>query len=86
MQKKPKDLLNNINSFIIRLVKFETIYGEHILWKGRKMKFEFDDFNYKDQVEFMNLNKQMQQNQVENNQGIGFNNDMLYDFAERNNF
>lgn len=48
-----------------------------------KMKFEFDDFNFKDQVEFINLNKQMQQNQIEFNQNIGFNNDILYDFAEK---
>ncbi len=47
------------------------------------MKFEFDDFNFKDQVEFMNLNKQMQQNQVENNSNIGFNNDALYDCIEK---
>ena len=49
------------------------------------MKFEFDDFNFKDQVEFMNLNKQMQQNQVENNANIGFNNDALYDSIEKKN-
>ncbi len=47
------------------------------------MRFEFDDFNFKDQVEFMNLNKQMQQNQVENNPNMGFNNDALYDCIEK---
>ena len=47
------------------------------------MKFEFDDFNFKDQIEFMNLNKQMQQNQIENNLNIGFNDDRLYNFVER---
>ncbi len=47
------------------------------------MKFEFDDFNFKEQVELMNLNKQMQQNQLEHNQNIGFNNDILYNFIEK---
>ena len=46
------------------------------------MRFEFDDFNFKDQVEFMNLNKQMQQNHIENNQIIGFNSDIIYNFIE----
>lgn len=49
------------------------------------MKFEFDDFNFKDQVEFINLNKQMQQKQIENNQNLGFNSDALYNFAENKN-
>ncbi len=47
------------------------------------MKFEFDDFNFKDQIEFMNLNNQMKQNQIENNHNIGFNNDELYNFIEK---
>ena len=41
------------------------------------MKFEFDDFNFKDQIEFMNLNNQMKQNQLEDNHNIGFNNDVF---------
>lgn len=49
------------------------------------MKFEFDDFNFKDQIEFMKINKQMQQNQIENLQNIGFNNDRLYDFVDKDN-
>ncbi len=49
------------------------------------MKFEFDDFNFKDQAELMNLNMQMQQNQLEHNQNIGFNEDTLYNFIENKN-
>lgn len=53
--------------------------------KRKNMKFEFDDFNFKDQIEFMKINKQMQQNQIENLQNIGFNNDRLYDFVDKDN-
>ena len=53
------------------------------MWKGKSLKFEFDDFNFKDQIEFMNLNNQMKQNQLEDNHNIGFNNDVLYNFIEK---
>lgn len=47
------------------------------------MKFEFDEMNFKDEIELMNLQKQMQQNQLNNNQSIGFNMDTLYNLADK---
>ncbi len=48
------------------------------------MKFDFDEYGFKDQIELMNLNNQMKQNQLENNKNIGFNDDTLYNFIENN--
>ena len=47
------------------------------------MKFDFDEYSFKDQIEFMNINNQMKQNQLQNNKKIGFNNDTLYNFIEK---
>ena len=47
------------------------------------MKFDFDEYSFKDQIEFMNINNQMKQNQLQNNQNIGFNDDTLYNFIEQ---
>lgn len=42
------------------------------------MKFEFDEIGFKDEIDLMNLERQMQQNQIQNNQTLGFNLDQLY--------
>lgn len=47
------------------------------------MKLDFDEYGFKDQIEFMNINNQMQQNQLQNNASIGFNNDALYNLIEQ---
>lgn len=46
------------------------------------MKFEFDEMGFKDEIELMNIQRQMQQNQINNNQTIGFNMDTLYNLAD----
>ena len=48
------------------------------------MKFEFDEIGMKEEIELINLQKQMQQNQNinVNNQIIGFNMDTLYNLIE----
>lgn len=46
------------------------------------MKFEFDEMGFKDEIELMNIQRQMQQNQMNNNQTIGFNMDTLYNLAD----
>ena len=46
------------------------------------MRFEFDEMGCKEQIELMNLQRQMQQNQFNNNQSIGFNMDTLYNLAD----
>lgn len=46
------------------------------------MKFEFDEMGFKDEIELMNIQRQMQQNQMNNNQTIGFNIDSLYNLAD----
>ncbi len=45
---------------------------------------EFDDFDFKEEIELMNIEKQMQQNQTINNQTLGFNCDNLYNDIENN--
>lgn len=47
------------------------------------MRFEFDEMGFKDEIELMNIQRQMQQNQMNNNQTIGFNIDSLYNLADR---
>lgn len=49
------------------------------------MRIEFDDFDFKDEIELINIEKQMQQNQAINNQTLGFNSDNLYNEIENNN-
>ncbi len=44
------------------------------------MKFDFDEFSFQDEINFMNLNYQMEHQQIktEINPSIGFNNDSIY--------
>lgn len=46
------------------------------------MKFEFDDLGFKDEIELMNLQRQMGQNQMQNKQTLGFNLDSLYNVVD----
>lgn len=46
------------------------------------MKFEFDEIGMKEEIELMNLQRQMQPDQLNNNQSIGFNIDTLYNLAD----
>ncbi len=49
------------------------------------MKFEFDDFGYKEEIDLMNLENQIvQQNQIQNKQTLGFNLDPLYNIIDNN--
>lgn len=48
------------------------------------MKFEFDEISYKDEIELMNLQNQMQQNEIKSKQTLGFNLDSLYNAIENN--
>lgn len=43
------------------------------------MKFEFDEIGFKDEIDLMNIERQMKQNYMKNNnQTMGFNLDQLY--------
>lgn len=44
------------------------------------MKFDFDEYNFQDEINLMNLNHQMenQQFKTEMNPSMGFNNDSIY--------
>lgn len=46
------------------------------------MKFDFDEYNFQDEINFMNLNHQMENRQVKMNSSMGFNNDSIYDKVE----
>lgn len=46
------------------------------------MKFDFDEYNFQDEINFMNLNQQMENRQVKMNSSMGFNNDSIYDKVE----
>ncbi len=46
------------------------------------MKFEFDEIGFKDDIELMNLERQMEQRQINNTQTLGFNIDQLYNTIE----
>ena len=46
------------------------------------MKFEFDEIGFKDEIDLMNLERQMQQNQMQDKQTLGFNLDSLYNAIE----
>ena len=49
------------------------------------MKFEFDDFGFKEEVDLMNLESQfLQQSQMQNKQTLGFNLDSLYNAIDNN--
>lgn len=44
------------------------------------MKFDFDEYNFQDEINLMNLNYQMEKQQfkTEMNPSIGYNNDSIY--------
>lgn len=46
------------------------------------MKFEFDDMGLDDDIELMNIERQMQKNQFKNDQTLGFNVDSLYNLID----
>ena len=47
------------------------------------MKFDFDEMGFKDEIELMNIQRQMQQqNQTQNKSTLGFNIDSLYNAIE----
>lgn len=48
------------------------------------MKFNFDEFSFRDQVDFMNLNNQMENQQLKTkiDASIGFNEDTIYNKIE----
>lgn len=48
------------------------------------INMEFDEMGFKEEIELMNLQKQMQENQIQNKQTLGFNLDTLYNSIESN--
>lgn len=52
------------------------------------MRFDFDEIGSKEQIELMNLQRQMEQKQIQNKQTYGFNLDTIYNSIENkdNNF
>lgn len=46
------------------------------------MKFDFDEFTFQDEINFMNLNNQMDNVQIKSNTTMGFNNDTIYQKIE----
>lgn len=47
------------------------------------MKFEFDEFGFKEEIDLMNLKSQiMQQGKMQNKQTLGFNLDSLYNLLD----
>lgn len=48
------------------------------------INMEFDEMRFKEEIELMNLQKQMQENQIQNKQTLGFNLDSLYNSIENN--
>lgn len=42
------------------------------------MKFDLDEFTFQDEVNFMNLNYQMERQQLKTNASVGFNDDTIY--------
>lgn len=49
------------------------------------MKFDFDEYNFQDEINLMNLNRQMKNQQLRTNiePSIGFNNDTIYNQIEK---
>ena len=43
---------------------------------------EFDEMGFKEEIELMNLQKQMQETQMKNKKTLGFNLDTLYNSIE----
>lgn len=49
------------------------------------MRYDFGDFNFKEQAELMNmLNNYQNNNQILGRQSIGFNQDFLYNAIDKN--
>lgn len=48
------------------------------------MRFEFDEIGFKDEIDLMNIERQMQQNYILNNETVGFNLDQLYNAIDNN--
>lgn len=44
----------------------------------------FDEFKFKEEIELMNIQRQMEQNQIKNNQTFGFNLDTIYNEVDNN--
>lgn len=49
-----------------------------------KKNMDFDERGFKDEIELMNLQKQMMLKQTQNNQTLGFNIDTIYNQVENN--
>ncbi len=45
---------------------------------------DFDEFKFKEEIELMNIQRQMEQNQIKNNQTFGFNLDTIYNEVDNN--
>lgn len=43
---------------------------------------EFDEMNFQDEIELMNIERQTKQNYIENRETLGFNTDELYNEIE----
>jgi len=54
--------------------------------KNEKENFlmHFDEFKFKEEIELMNIQRQMEQNQIKNNQTFGFNLDTIYNEVDNN--
>lgn len=49
------------------------------------MKFDFDEFNFQDEINLMNLNNQMEDlGRIKFNETIGFNEDTIYAKIDEN--
>ncbi len=51
------------------------------------MRFDFDEYNFRDEINLMNLNYQMESQQVERNKNssFGFNDDTIYNQIDKSN-
>ena len=43
---------------------------------------EFDEINFKEEIELMNIERQTKQSYMENNETFGFNSDTLYNSVQ----
>mgnify|MGYP001074415769 CR=1 FL=1 len=46
---------------------------------------EFDEMKFQDEIELMNMERQVKQNQIEISETFGFNTDELYKMIEKQN-
>lgn len=44
---------------------------------------KFDDIGFKDEIELMNIERQIKQKQIDENKTFGFNIDNLYEILEK---